>query len=53
MAKLKIKIESDEYDALCRDLVDLSLELINTPDDARVLLRILQLLLYGEWEEGS
>jgi hypothetical protein len=50
MTKLKIKIEGDEFDALCRDLVDLAIEA--EPKDAHILLRLLQLLLYGEWEEN-
>ncbi len=50
MSKLKIKIEGDEYDALCRDLVDMAIEA--EPKNSRVLLRILQLLLYGEWEDN-
>jgi len=49
LSKLQIKVEGDEFDALCRDLVDLAIEA--KPEDCRVLLRILQLLLYGEWEE--
>ena len=49
MSKLKIKIEGDEYEALCRDLVDIVIEV--KEKDRHVLLRILQLLLYGEWEE--
>lgn len=49
MSKLKIKIECDEYDDLCRALVDMAIE--SEPRDSHVLLRILQLLLYGEWEE--
>lgn len=48
MSKLKIKLEGDEYDELCRSLVDMAIE--SEPRDCHVLLRILQLLLYGEWE---
>lgn len=48
MSKLKIKIEGDEYDELCKSLVDMALEADSA--DCQVLLRILQLLLYGEWE---
>lgn len=49
MSKLKIKVEGDEFDELCRDLVDMAIEA--GPNACHVLLRILQLLLYGEWEE--
>jgi len=51
MTKLKIKIEGDEFDGLCQDLVEIAL---NSRDleDILVLLRILQLLLSGEWEDG-
>ncbi len=52
MSKLKIQIEGDEYDAVCRDLVDMALE-TGKRADCDVLLRILQLLLYGEWETES
>lgn len=50
MSKLKIKVESDEYDELCQSLVDMAIEA--EPKDSLVLLRILQLLLYGEWTEA-
>ena len=50
MNKLIIKIEGDEFDGLCRDLVDFAIEA--NPDVAHVLLRLLQLLLYGEWAEA-
>lgn len=50
MSKLKIKIEGDKYDALCKDLVDMALE-TNNLEDVHTLLTILQLLLNGEWEE--
>lgn len=52
--KLRIKIEPEEYDATCRALVDMAIESLCRKDgekDAESLLRILQLLLYGEWEE--
>ena len=49
MAKLKIKIESDKFDGLCRELVDIAIE--SSPEHCHTLLRILQLLLYGEWEK--
>lgn len=51
MSKLKIKIEGDEYDELLRSLVDMAIEAEER--DCHVLLRILQLLLYGEWEESG
>ena len=50
MSNMKIRIEGDEYDALCQSLVDMAIEA--KPRDCDVLLRILQLLLYGEWEEA-
>lgn len=51
MSKLKIKI-GDEYDELLHSLIDMAIEsnLANSKD-CHVLLRILQLLLYGKWEE--
>ena len=49
MSKLKVRIEGDEFDDLLRSLVDMAIEL--DPKDAHVVLRILQILLYGEWEE--
>lgn len=52
MSKLEIKIEGDEYDALCRDLVDMALETRNL-ENIHTLLRILQLLLYGKWKKGG
>ena len=48
MSKLTIKLLDGEYNALLKDLVDLALELKG--DDTRTLIRIVQLLLYGEWE---
>jgi len=50
MSKLMIKLEGDEYDAICKDLVDMAIEA--KPEDCHTLLRILQLFLYGEWLEG-
>lgn len=51
MNKLKIKIEPDEFDELCRSLIDIALEMEGK--DNHPLLRLLQLLLYGEWEEAE
>lgn len=51
MPHFKIEIEGDEYDGICCDLVDMAIE--SKPNDAHVLLRILQLLLHGKWEEAE
>jgi len=53
MSKFKIKIESDQYDGLCRDLVDMAIQSVieSRDNNCHVLLQILQLLLSGEWEE--
>ena len=45
---LKIKMEPDEHVIICRGLVDVAIEA--DKEDYRVLLRLLQLLLYGEWD---
>lgn len=49
MCQLKLKIEGDEYEAICCDLLDIALTLEDK--NCRVLLRVLQLLMHGEWEE--
>ena len=49
--RLKIKIEPDEYDHLCRELLDIAIEA--NSKDSFILLRLLQLLLYGEWEKET
>ena len=46
--KFKIEIEPDEFDHLCRELLDIAIEA--NSNDSYILLRLLQLLLYGEWE---
>ena len=49
MLKFTIKLESDEYDALCKDLIDIAIMLEQQKEEQHVILRILQLLLHGEW----
>jgi len=49
--RLKVKMEPDEHVIICRGLVDIAIEA--DKGDSRVLLRLLQLLLYGEWEEEA
>ena len=45
---LKIEMDPDELVIVCRGLVDVAIEA--DKENSRVLLRLLQLLLYGEWD---
>lgn len=50
MSEFKIKIEGPEYDDILVDLADIALELWGDKN-GRVILRLLSLLLHGEWVE--
>ena len=49
MLKFTIKLETEEHNALCKDLIDMAIKLEHQQEDQNVILRILQLLLHGEW----
>jgi len=51
MSEFRMKLEGDEYEALCKDLVDISLEV--DENNCRIILRVLQLLLHGCWKADS
>ena len=51
MLKFTIKLEPEEHDALCKDLIDMAIMLEHQQEEQNVILRILQLLLRGQWRK--